>query len=124
MDTHSVIDSHRERICLCPYNSGCTKPFPHPRDETIFARLTDYPYDYWRTKRPAGERAVEFAIDYSLPDIETHVRRVVVKKGGDVILIIELFLIPRDPLMQPFAEYTITYNYHPDKFLRTTHKPT
>lgn len=81
IDTRSLLDAHRDRIWLCPINSGCTKPMPSPRDETTFARIADYPYAHWRAKRKRGERAVELAVDHSVPDIRDHVRRVIVKKG-------------------------------------------
>lgn len=89
LDTRSLVKAHRSAIWLCPINSGCTKPMPHPRDETTFARITNYPYDHWRGKRPKGERVVELSVDYSVPDVRKHVRRVVSKRGSDVIDIIE-----------------------------------
>ena len=89
VDTRSLIDAHRKAIWLCPINSGCTKPMPHPRDETTFARISDYPYDKWRGKRSRGERAVELAVDHSVPDIRKHVRRVVAKRDNSVIGVIE-----------------------------------
>lgn len=89
VDTRSLIEAHRNAIWLCPMNSGCTKPMPHPRDETTFARIPDYPYQYWRGKRSRGERAVELAVDYSVPDIRDHVRRVVVKQGDVVTSVVE-----------------------------------
>ena len=83
VDTKSLITAHRERIWLCPINSGCTKPIPHPRDESAFLRIPDYPYAHWRGRRKRTERAVELAVDYSILDIADHVRRVVVKRGSD-----------------------------------------
>src|SRR3954466_9026428 len=50
-------------------NSGCTKPMPHPRDESTFRRIPDYDYAYWRARRPRGERVVELCVDHSVPDI-------------------------------------------------------
>lgn len=83
VDTRSLLTAHRERIWLCPINSGCTKPIPHPRDENAFLRIVDYPYSHWRSRRKRVERAVELAIDYSVPDIADHVKRVVAKRGSD-----------------------------------------
>ncbi len=88
IDTRSLITAHRDRLWLCPINSGCTKPFPHPRDERAFLRLPDYPYAHWRERRRPTERAVELAIDYSVPDIADHVQRVVVKRGTDELAVI------------------------------------
>jgi hypothetical protein len=88
VDTRSLISAHRERIWLCPINSGCTKPIPHPRDESAFLRIVDYPYAYWSSRRKRSERAVELAADYSVPDIADHVKRVVVKRGNDELGVI------------------------------------
>ncbi|GAA3693172.1 hypothetical protein GCM10022268_00150 [Sphingomonas cynarae] len=88
IDTQSLLDAYRERIWLCPINSGCTKPFPHPRDERAFLRVTDYPYAYWRERRRATERAVELAVDYAVSDIANHVTRVVVMRGSDELAVL------------------------------------
>ena len=85
----SLVEAHRNLIWLCPMNSGCTKPVPHPRDESTFSRIEDYPYSSWRKKRRRGERVVEVAVDYAVPDIREHVRRVVAKKGTEIVSILE-----------------------------------
>ena len=89
VDTRSLIDAHRDSIWFCPINSGCTKPMPHPRDETIFARIEEYPYAHWRERRSRRERVVELAVDHSVQDIRDHIRRVVVKRGTEVLSVIE-----------------------------------
>ncbi|WP_417540038.1 DUF7002 family protein [Marinobacter sp.] len=89
VDTQSLIETHRDAIYLCPINSGCTKPMPHPRDEKIFARISDYPYAYWRGRRGRRERVVELAVDHSVQDIRDHVKRVVVKRGTEVLSVLE-----------------------------------
>lgn len=89
VDTRSLIAAHRDSIWLCPINSGCTKPMPHPRDETIFARILDYPYAHWRERRSRQERVVELAVDHSVKDIRDYVRRVVVKRGIEVLAVVE-----------------------------------
>lgn len=81
VDTKSLVEAHRDRIWFCPMNSGNTRPFPHPRDKSTFSRINDYPYSVWRKKRVRGERIVELAIDYSVPDLIEHVTRVVVMRG-------------------------------------------
>lgn len=81
VNARSLVQAHFENIWLCPINSGCTKPMPHPRDERTFSRVGDYPYEEWRQKRRKGERVVELAIDYAVPDIVVHTQRVVVMKG-------------------------------------------
>jgi hypothetical protein len=89
IDTRSLIAAHRDAIWLCPINSGCTKPMPHPRDETIFARISDYPYSHWRERRGRQERVVELAVDHSVEDIRDHVKRAVVMRGTEVLSVIQ-----------------------------------
>ena len=88
VDSRSLIEEHRARIWLCPINSGCTKPMPRARDESVFARIEEYPYSYWRSKRRRQERVVELAVDCGVLDIRRHVRRVVVKKGDEVVSVL------------------------------------
>ncbi len=80
-----IVEAYAERIWLCPMNSGCTKPFPHPRGRATFKRISEYPYAEWRKRRRRGERVVELAIDYAVPDIIGFVRRVVRMAGGKEI---------------------------------------
>lgn len=89
VDTRSLIEAHRDEIWLCPINSGCTKPMPHPRDENIFARIKDYPYSFWRQRRARRECVVELAVDHSVDDIRSHVRRVIVKRGTEVLSVLQ-----------------------------------
>ncbi len=58
VDTRSLLEAHRARVCFCPYNSGSTVMNPVARDESTFARIEDYPYSEWRRKRKRGERVV------------------------------------------------------------------
>ena len=83
IETASLVSSCRDEIWLCPINSGCTKPFPHPRGGNTFSRIPDYPYSYWRGKRKKGERVVELAVDYSVPHLSRHVLRVVEMMGSN-----------------------------------------
>ena len=82
VSARALVEAHRERIWLCPMNSGCTKPYPHPRDENTFRRILDYPYIHWRKRRAPGERVVELAVDYSVPDIAQFVIRAIRMQGG------------------------------------------
>lgn len=89
VDTRSLVEAHRAAIWLCPINSGCTKPVARARDENTFERIRDYSYSYWRRKRKRGERVVELAVDYAVPDITDHVRQVLAMKGTTVIATIK-----------------------------------
>jgi hypothetical protein len=89
VSARALVEAYRERIWFRPMNSGCTKPFPHPRDESTFRRVPDYPYDYWRKRRASGERVVELAVDYSVPEVTQFVIRVIRMHGHrqlDIIL--------------------------------------
>jgi len=88
LDARSLIAAYREKIWFCPMNSGCTKPFPHPRGKSTFQRIPDYPYAHWRARRPRGERVVEVAVDYAVIGIQKFVRRVVRMKGNDEIAVL------------------------------------
>jgi hypothetical protein len=83
VDAKSFVGSYRDKVWLCPINSGCTKPYPHPRDESAFQRIDAYPYATWRKKRSVGERVVELAVDYSIPDIRAFTNRVTRRKGTE-----------------------------------------
>ena len=83
VEARSLVRAYVNAIWLCPMNSGCTKPMPHPRNLETFLRIPDYPYAEWRRKRRKGERVVELAIDYAVPDISVYVRRVVVMRGQE-----------------------------------------
>ncbi len=87
IDSRSLIEAHRSRICLCPYNSGSTVMNPVARDENTFAKIEDYPYSFWRKKRKRGERVVELTVQYSVPDLREHVQRVVVQRNEEVVSI-------------------------------------
>lgn len=88
LDSRSLINAYAERVWFCPMNSGCTKPFPHPRGKDTFARIPKYPYSTWRLKRPRGERVVEVAVDYAVPDVAKYVKRVRRMKGEKSLKII------------------------------------
>lgn len=88
INTRSLVDAHHESIWLCPINSGCTKPFPHQRDESIFSRIPDYPYHHWRSRRGPLERVIELAVDYAVSDISSHVTKAVVKKGDKILQVL------------------------------------
>jgi hypothetical protein len=88
LDTAAIVKTHRDNIWLCSINSGCTKPFPHPRGNSTFRRIADYPYSDWRKKRPKGERVVEFAVDNGIPNIAQYVTKVVRMKGDDELKVI------------------------------------
>ena len=81
--TRPLVRAYFDTIWFSPMNSGCTKPMPHPRGDQTFLRIQDYPYAEWRRKRRRGERVVELAVDYAVPDISNYVLRVVVMRDSE-----------------------------------------
>ncbi len=84
-NSSKIIDAYREKIWLCSMNSGCTKPFPWPRDYSKFSRINDYPYQCWRKKRRRGERVVELCIDDGIANVTDFVERVYVVHGEEYL---------------------------------------
>lgn len=82
VDTMLVLGTHADRASLSPINSGCTKPFPHPRGSATFLRLPQYPFGQWRKKRPLNDSIVELAVDYGIPDLRDFVVDVKESGGG------------------------------------------
>jgi len=82
LDTAALVAAYRGAITLSPINSGATRPFPAPRGLATFLPIAEYPYAYWRSKRPRGERIVELAVDRGVPDIFRFVRQVTTMRSG------------------------------------------
>jgi hypothetical protein len=82
LDSRLLLERHADRTSLSPINSGCTKPFPHPRGNGTFLPLSEYPFEDWRRKRAAKDSIIELAIDYSVPDVKDIVISVAESGGG------------------------------------------
>ncbi len=85
LDTAALVADYRDRITFCAINSGANKPFPAPRGRSTMLPIADYPYATWRAKRPRGERVVELAVAYGVPDIAKFVRRTLRMRGREVV---------------------------------------
>jgi hypothetical protein len=83
VDTHRLLTRHSASVSLSPINSGCTKPFPRPRGNDTFLRMTEYPFASWRTKRPLRDSIVELAVDFGVPDVSDVV--IEVKESGGAL---------------------------------------
>ena len=71
LDTAKIVKDYEKKITLCPMNSGCTKPFPHPRGKDTFLPIAKYPWEHWLEKRGRkGETVVEVAVIGSLQNVE------------------------------------------------------
>jgi hypothetical protein len=68
IDTVLMLERHVDEITLAPLNSGCTKPYPHPRGSDTFLPLREYPYES-RRKKGDYSAIVELTVDYKVPDI-------------------------------------------------------
>ncbi|GIK49897.1 MAG: hypothetical protein BroJett013_25940 [Alphaproteobacteria bacterium] len=77
LDSRALVSKWREAITLSPINSGCTKPYPHPRGLATFQSIAEYPYAHWRARRKRGERVVELAVSNGVVPVRPFVRRVV-----------------------------------------------
>ena len=75
LDTEAVIAEYKKSIRLCPINSGCTKPFPHPRDFSAFSAIENYPYNAWSKKRKKGERVVELLVENGVPNLVDYLNK-------------------------------------------------
>lgn len=82
IDSAELLARHEKHVTLAPLNSGCTKPFPHPRDRRTFRPLSKYPYEDRR--RRGLEPIVELAVDWSVPDIADLVVRVEERRADRV----------------------------------------
>lgn len=83
IDTARLVAAYRGAITLSAINSGATRPFPVKRGRATFLPIVDYPYAAWRARRPRGERVVELAIDYGIPDIARFVRSVTSQSASE-----------------------------------------
>lgn len=75
-DTASLLAAHRDRVMLCPINSGATMWVPQRRGASSFVPIVDYPFDPRARGRSRGRPPVEFVVDYAVLDLADHVVRV------------------------------------------------
>jgi hypothetical protein len=84
VDARRLVKTYRDRIWLCPINSGSTLFKPQPRGRATFARIEDYRFRDWATRRRSRRKAVvELAVDHAIPDVRSFVRRVTRRKAGE-----------------------------------------
>ena len=69
VDAAGIVDAYKDSIELALMNTGCTKPYPHPRGIDTFQPLISFSDENWRRKEPV----VELTVNYSVPDIAAHV---------------------------------------------------
>ncbi len=83
LDTMSLLADYSERTVLSPINSGCTRPFPHPRGRSTFLPLGEYTFQQWRKKRGRSEAIVEVAVDEAVRDVSRYVIEVCERRCGE-----------------------------------------
>lgn len=88
IDTALLVEEHQKEILLSSMNSGCTKPFPHPRGLDTFQTIEDYPYSLWLKKRRVWDAVVEVCVEGGVINIEKMVRQVRRMRGKEVLGII------------------------------------
>jgi hypothetical protein len=81
--TETLVAAHRERILLCPINSGSTIRIPQRRGRDTFKTIADYPFEAWARKRASTDAVAELAIEGGVPDIAAHVLAVHRFVNGD-----------------------------------------
>lgn len=87
VSTYELLESYRDKVRLCPINSGCTKPFPHERDERAFRSLEEYDYTALRKKK-RKDAVVELSVLGGVPDISKFTLRAYEMTGdemGDIL---------------------------------------
>ena len=57
IDTQKLVELEEPSIRLSRMNSGCTKPYPHQRDMSLFKTFEDYPFNS-RLKQSGWEKAI------------------------------------------------------------------
>jgi len=74
LDTHSILEAHRDRIQLSPINSGSTIFNAQPRGHDTFTGIEEYPFDRWKAARGGARNAVvELIVVGGVPDVRDHV---------------------------------------------------
>ena len=72
LNSEPLIHDHAAEIELSPMNTGCTKPYPHPRGKDTFQPLDIYPLAA-RKKSHRADAVVELAAMRSVPNVADYV---------------------------------------------------
>ena len=62
IDTKKLVDLEGPNVLLSRMNSGCTKPFAHPRDMDMFKRIEDYPFEFRRRHCGRAKAVAEICV--------------------------------------------------------------
>jgi len=83
VNTQQLVTRYSEMLRLSPINSGSTIYKPQPRGTHTFQLLPDYPFDERKKKRGLANAIAEMCVDYSVPDLQNFVVRVVRMTGSN-----------------------------------------
>lgn len=92
IDTASLLARHAQRVTLSPINSGNTLYNPPSRGHHTFRSIADYPFEERRKMRGLANAIAELAVDYSVPDLFSHIISVERRRNTEVLE--QLFLRP------------------------------
>jgi hypothetical protein len=88
-DTAMLVNRYGSKITLSPINSGCTKPYPHPRGLDTFLPISEYPFEYWYQKRHGAEDAVvELAVRDGIEELADIVLRVEIMRRDELLEVV------------------------------------
>lgn len=80
VDTQRLLALEADRMFLSALNSGCTRPFPHPRGRDTFQPISSYPFHERKARRL--DLVAEVAVAHSVLKIADCVIRVEEVGGG------------------------------------------
>jgi hypothetical protein len=76
LKTRELFDDYREKIELSPMNSGCTRPWRHPRGKDTFLAIQDYPYKDRLKRGRKDDAIVEVTVLEGIEPILPYVEKV------------------------------------------------
>lgn len=85
VNTRELVEAYLDKIELTPMNSGCTRPWRHPRGAQTFLPVSEYPYQQRKKRGPKDDAVVELTVIGGVPDIIKYTIRAVKMQQGEVL---------------------------------------
>lgn len=85
VDCETLVGLEKPNIRLSRMNSGCTKPYPHPRDMDLFKRLEDYPFRERPSPSVVAKAVAEVCVVDRVERVAEAVHKVVRGSADDVL---------------------------------------
>lgn len=76
VDTAKLVELYRDRIVLCPYNSGSTIMNPVKRGLDLFQTIENHDYNRWKKKRGKAQAVTEVCVEGGVKNINQVVTKV------------------------------------------------